>query len=193
MHVMPAKGLQHEKCGDIRPFFYVLMDILSRISSVRDVSWVCYAYMWFYDLRKVEHWIALCSLVQRPNRDQGVNHPEPRQMTLLMRWVWIYLCFEIDQWLEVLWCSMEHNFQCCLAATVEMSSIQYGWSFLIIVSPQHCFSECAIHWEFNDGSLRVWERMSFKVQRTVSLHTLSLSVLQTRAHIFPGVFQLVQG
>ena len=100
MHVMPAKGLQHEKCGDIRPFFYVLMDILSRISSVRDVSWVCYAYMWFYDLRKVEHWIALCSLVQRPNRDQGVNHPEPRQVTLLVRWVWIYLCFEIDQWLE---------------------------------------------------------------------------------------------
>ena len=129
---MSAKGLQHEKCGNIRPFFYVLMDILSRISSVRDVSWVCYAYMWFYDLRKVEHWIFLCSLVQRPNQDQGVNHPELRQMTLLVRWVWIYLCFEIDQWLEVLWCSMEHHFQCFskhLAATVEMSSIQYGWFY----------------------------------------------------------------
>ena len=103
---LSAKGLQHEKCGNIRPFFYVLMDVLTRISSVRDVSWVCYAYMWFYDLRKVEHWIFLCSLVQRPNQDQGVNHPELRQMTLLVRWVWIYLCFEIDQWLEVLWCSM---------------------------------------------------------------------------------------
>lgn len=104
------------------------MDILSRILSVRDVSWVCYAYMWFYDLRKAKHWISLCSLVQRPNWDQRVNHPELRQTTLLVRWVWIYLCFEIDQWLEVLWCSMEHNFQCFskhLAAAVEMSSIQY--------------------------------------------------------------------
>ena len=142
MHVMPAKGLQHEKCGDIRPFFYVLMDILSRISSVRDVSWVCYAYMWFYDLRKVEHWISLCSLVQRPIQDQGVNHPELRQMTLLVRWVWIYLCFEIDQWLEALWCYMEHNFQQFskhLAATVEMSSIQYGWFYLPWCPPNTVF------------------------------------------------------
>lgn len=95
--------------------------------------------------------------------------------------------FEIDQLLEVLWCSLEHNFQCFskhLAAAVEMSSIQYRWSFLTTVSPQHvCFSECATHWEFNSGRLGVWAWMSLQVQRTVSLHTLSL-LSHTRAQIF---------
>lgn len=192
MHGMP-EGLQHGKNmwqyqTIFRWLFCVLMDVLSRILTVRDVSWVCYAYMWLYDLRKAKHWISLCSLVQRPNRDQRVNHPEPRQTTLLVRWVWIYLCFEIDQWLEVLWCSMEHSFQCFskpLTAAVEMCSIQYGWSFLTTVSPQHwCFSECATHWEFNSGRLRVWAWMSLQVQRTVSLHTLRLSASHTRTQIF---------
>lgn len=100
MHGIP-EGLQHEKRGNIRPFiddYFVSWWIFwVEFLSVRDVSWVCYAYMWLYDLRKSKHWISLCSLVQRPNWDQRVNHLEPHQTTLLVRWVWIYLSFEIDQ------------------------------------------------------------------------------------------------